>query len=77
VRSEHVWGGIAAVVVAHNLTARDEDTLSECVDRWLLRHPVLVRAGITLLAVHLANVVSPERDPIHWLFCAARHRRAV
>lgn len=73
-RAAHVWRGIAAAVIVHNVTAREGDTLSECMDGWIARHPVLWRAVIVAVAVHVGNVVPPRLDPVHWLFVAARHR---
>lgn len=69
-RSHKIWALIAAVVIAHNLTAEDGDTLSEAVDHWLERRPWLTRMIITTLAAHLANELTV--DPIGIGFGAAR-----
>lgn len=76
-RAKKVWVAIGAGVLAHNLTADDGDTLSEAVDEWLVSRPVLTRAVIALLALHLANAVRAHYDPVHLAFTVARKRRRV
>ena len=76
-RARKAWLAIAAIVLAHNLTAEDGDTLSEAVDEWLLTHPLLTRAAIAVLALHLANAVSNNADPVHWVFVRVRARRRI
>lgn len=71
-RSERVWLAIGGAVLVHNATAALGDTLSERMDEWILAHPMLVRAGIGAVALHLANAVRPEHDPIHWAFVGMR-----
>lgn len=69
---KRVWLVIAAIVIGHNLSARDGDTLSEAVDDWIAAHPVLTRAVIAVVALHLANAVSSRVDPVHLVFVGAR-----
>jgi hypothetical protein len=78
-RSQKVWLGIAAVVLAHNSTAEDGDTLSEMADEWVLAYPVLTRAVIAMFALHLANAIYARYDPVHLAFTVTRtwRRRRV
>lgn len=76
-RSKKVWLTIGGLVLAHNLTADEGDTLSEAVDSWLTTHPVATRAAIAVLALHLANAVRAHYDPVHIAFTVARRRRLV
>lgn len=76
-RSKKVWLTIGGIVLAHNLTADDGDTLSEAVDSWLTTHPVITRAAITVLALHLANGIQARYDVVHLVFTAARRRRLI
>lgn len=71
-RSERVWLAIGSTVLVHNATAVLGDTLSERMDEWIVSHPVLVRAAIGAVALHLANAVDPRHDPIHWAFVGMR-----
>lgn len=71
-RAPKVWLAIAAIVVAHNVSAADGDTLSEQVDQWIVSHPWLTRGVIAVLALHLANAVSNRADPVHWVFVGVR-----
>ena len=72
VRAKHAWAAIGLGVLAYNASAEDGDLLSEQVDQWLITHPVLTRAVITLLAIHLANAVAPKYDVISLAFIAVR-----
>lgn len=70
--SQYAWCAIAVGVVAYNVTARDGDTLSECVDEWIERHRWLPRSAIAMVALHLANALPPQYDVVHRLFATAR-----
>lgn len=48
------------------------ELLSEGVDRYLQSHPRLTRIVIAALALHLANGVPDELDPVHWAFVGMR-----
>jgi hypothetical protein len=76
-RAKKLWIGGAVIALAHNITAEDGDTLSEAMDDWIFAHPVLTRAVIVVFALHLANAVKQQADPVHWAFVVARRRRVV
>ena len=59
------WVAILVFVVAHNVVAagRDDEMLSQTMARWVKAHPVLVRAGIAVLALHLAEALPDVVDP--------------
>lgn len=76
-RAKKLWAAGGAVALAHNLTAEDGDTLSEAVDDWLHTHPILTRAVIAMLALHLANAVTQQADPVHWAFHIVRGRSFI
>jgi hypothetical protein len=63
---------IGGIVLGHNITAEDGDTLSEWVDGWLEKHPLLTRAVISVVALHLANALPPRYDLVHLAFVRAR-----
>lgn len=48
---------IGAIAATHNIVAagRGKQLISERVDDYLVAHPLLTRAAIGLLALHLAN----------------------
>ncbi|OBJ50623.1 DUF7427 family protein [Mycobacterium asiaticum] len=68
---------LASGALTYNLLADDHETISEGVDELLTTHPVLTRAVIAMLALHLANAVAEKADPVHWAFMVARRRRVV
>lgn len=68
---------VTAAVVGYNIAAADGETISEGVDALLELHPVLTRATITLLALHLANAIAAQADPLHLAFQLARRRRRL
>ncbi|NKS33192.1 hypothetical protein GS534_24505 [Rhodococcus hoagii] len=74
VRGEQAWLALAVLIVAYEVRAADGELLSEAVDRLLVSHPVLTRAAIALVALHLANAINPKFDPLHLLAVALRRR---
>lgn len=74
-RAPKVWLAIFAIVVGHNVTAEDGDTLSEWIDECLREHPWLTRSVIAAFALHLANAMTPRYDVIHVLFVLSRKWR--
>lgn len=66
------WLAIGAIVVGHNISAEDGDTLSEVVDEWIAAHPWLTRGIIAVFALHLANAISNRVDPVHLVFVGVR-----
>ena len=71
---DRAWVILGCGVVAYELVAADEELLSEAADRWMLRHPWLVRTVTFLLAAHIANAIQPRFDPVHRLFVVTRLR---
>jgi hypothetical protein len=64
VNAKQAWAMLAAGVLAYEISCNDGELLSEGVDDWLAAKPVLTRAVIAALALHLGNVVPPQLDPI-------------
>ena len=73
-QGDRAWVILGCGVVAYELVAADEELLSEAADRWMVRHPWLVRAVAFLLAAHVANAIQPRYDPVHRLFVVTRLR---
>jgi hypothetical protein len=48
---------MAAGVLGYELICKDGQLLSECVDEWLVSKPILTRAAIAALALHLGNAL--------------------
>ena len=74
VRGEQAWFALAVLVVGYELLAAPGELLSEAVDRFIERHPVLARTAILLVAAHLCNALPDRVDPIHLLAVALRER---
>lgn len=71
------WIAIGVFVIVHNLLCPHGHTMSEKFDEWIEVHPLLARAGVMLVALHVANLLRAELDPIHQLFVllGARKKR--
>lgn len=73
--ADRAWIGLAAYVVAYDLVASPEQTLSDGADRYMLSHPWITRAVAAAVAGHVCNLVPDRFDVIHQLFKAARRGR--
>lgn len=67
------WITLAAVVAVYE--AIGPELLSEAVDRYIERHPILTRAVIAVTALHLANLLPPAIDPYHWITQLGKGKR--
>jgi hypothetical protein len=63
--SDYAWAVLIAGVVAWEIFSPPGELLSEAVDRYLVRHPVLTRAAILITAAHLLNAL--EVRPLQWI----------
>lgn len=59
---------LGALIVIWEVGCPEGELLSEAMDRWIVSHPVMIRVGVVAMAVHLANLVPPNVDPIHHAF---------
>ena len=76
--SHRALAAVATAIVTYNVfIAPDGETISEGVDELLTTHPLLTRAAIALLTLHVANLIAAQVDPVHLAFSAARRRRVV
>lgn len=73
--SDKAWIAVGVGVLSYDALCPEGDTLSEAADRYMLRHPWLVRGVAFALAAHVCNLAKPEADPIHWLFVLSRKWR--
>ena len=63
--ADYAWAALAAAVVAYEAAAPDGQLLSEAVDRYREKHPLLTLGVICLIAAHLTRVIPRSLDPIH------------
>jgi hypothetical protein len=63
--AKRAWACIGLGVLAYEMAAPPGELLSEGVDGSLSGHPILTRAAIGYLALHLANVIPERYDPLH------------
>lgn len=65
------WTAVAAGVLSYELAAsrreHEWELLSEAVDRYRRRHPILTNGSILVLAAHLMRLLPARLDPIHRL----------
>lgn len=71
--SQRAWIAFGVGILAYDVLAKDEETLSEQVYRWDASHPILTYVVIEIVHRHLTQQL--PADPIHWLFLAARWTR--
>lgn len=62
------WGVLGAGVVGFNILSSPGNTLSECADRAIEKHPLPTRLAIGAVALHLANLIPERWDVIHQTF---------
>lgn len=70
--ARQAWAILAAGIMGYELACKDGQLLSECVDEWLVSRPVLTRAVIAALALHLGNVLPERYDVVSLGFLAIR-----
>lgn len=67
--ADRAWVTIGVGVLAYELLAslrrHDWELLSEACDRHRRRHPIIVNATITYLALHLMRGLPAHIDPLH------------
>lgn len=61
--SERAWLTLAVGVIGYELLAKDGELMSHQVDRWLVSHPRVTTAAISLTALHLLNRLPEWCDP--------------
>jgi hypothetical protein len=71
--ARQAWALLAAGVLGYEVACKDGQLLSECVDEWLAARPILTRAAIAAMALHLGNAV-PQRYDVVSLGCSAIRR---
>jgi hypothetical protein len=70
--ARQAWALMAAGVLGYELVCKNGQLLSECVDEWLVSTPILTRAAIAALALHLGNAVPKRYDVVSVAFQAIR-----
>ena len=75
--ARQAWALIAAGVLGYEVVCKDGQLLSECVDEWLVSKPILTRAAIAALALHLGNAIPQRYDVVSLGFSAIRKKFTV
>lgn len=70
--SDMAWIALGVGVLAYDALCEEGDTMSEAVDRYMLRHPWLVRVIASAVTAHVCNMVPPRWDVVHRLFQLSR-----
>ena len=70
--AKQAWALLAAGVLSYEIYCKDGELLSECVDKWLVCKPVLTRAVIAALSLHLANALPARYDVVSLGFLGIR-----
>jgi len=61
------WCAIAASVIAYEVKAPPGQLLSQAVDRYRRRHPIVTDVTVIYIAAHLLRRWPPRIDPLHRL----------
>ena len=64
---EKAWLALAGGVILYDALCPEGQTLSEGVDHFLEKHPVMTLGAIAITAGHLSNLIPEKIDPIHHL----------
>jgi hypothetical protein len=75
--ARQAWAVLAAGVLGYEVVCKDGQLLSECVDEWLAVRPILTRAAIAAMALHLGNAVPQRYDVVSFGFQAIRKVRDI
>jgi hypothetical protein len=70
--ARQAWALLAAGVLGYEVVCKDGQLLSECVDEWLMSRPILTRAVIAALALHLGNALPARFDVVSLGFTTIR-----
>lgn len=70
--SVRAWLVLAAGIIGWDLIAPRGHTLSEQVDRWLEKYPLVTWIVGGIIFGHLLNVTPARVDPVHLIFTAGR-----
>lgn len=70
--AKQAWTVLAAGVLSYEIYCKDGELLSDCVDKWLVSRPVLTRAVIAALSLHLANALPARCDVVSLGFFGIR-----
>jgi hypothetical protein len=62
--ARQAWALLAAGVLGYEVVCKDGQLLSECVDEWLMSRPILTRAVIAALALHVGNALPVRFDVV-------------
>ena len=70
--ARQAWALIAACVLGYEVVSKDGQLLSQWADEWLASKPILTRAAIAALALHLGNAIPQRYDVVSLGFQAIR-----
>ena len=62
--SDCAWLALTVGVAGYEVLARENELLSEAVDRYLEARPCVTRAVIITVAAHLLNLLPTRLDPL-------------
>lgn len=75
ITGKQAWAIMAAGIIAYEFSCDEDELLSVVVDGWLLSHPILTRAVIAAVSLHLLNAVPVYADPLAVGFFVTRRAR--
>lgn len=77
---KQAWAVMAAGIISYEVYAVRQDPeqlLSRICDEWLVTRPVITRAVIASVALHLLNLMPRSIDPLHLFLAMVRKKHAA
>lgn len=71
--SDHAWLALGAGIIAYEARAPHGELMSQAVDRYRARRPILTNAVVIYIAGHLTRVWPAHLDPLTRLARWAGH----
>ena len=71
--ARQAWAILTAGMLSYEIACPDGQLLSEGVDEWLISRPILTRAAIAAMALHLGNAIPKRYDVVSLGFQVLRH----
>ena len=65
ISGERAWAIMGLGILAYEVFSEEDQLLSVAVDRFIVKHPIITRVCIALVALHLMNALPTRADPIH------------
>jgi hypothetical protein len=70
--ADYAWAALVAGIVAYEVACPPGQLLSEAVDRYRIRYPIITNGIICYVAMHLLRRWPQRVDPLHQISVRAK-----